>query len=248
MQRIRLIKLVSIIAGLGLFAAIIQGYAVSASTQTRPCVKKAIGVNNTVKLASMSHGAQEWSNNCARCHNARGPSEFSSQQWQTIMLHMRLQGGLTGQEARDIYSFLAAQSGGTETQLAANAPKTANTAVAITANTTIAAAKPTSPTATSPTPTSASPAVSGQSGSMVYHQTCIACHGANGKGAVPGAPDFTSSSGPLSKSDSILMQHIINGYQAPGSTMAMPARGGNPKLTDQDLKNTLAYIRSTFGH
>lgn len=84
-------------------------------------------------------------------------------------------------------------------------------------------------------------------GKEVYTQTCIACHGANGQGAIPGAANFTLENGPLSKPDKVLLDHIINGYQTPGSPMAMPARGGNPKLTDDDIKNALQYIRDTFG-
>lgn len=84
-------------------------------------------------------------------------------------------------------------------------------------------------------------------GAQVYKQTCVVCHGANGKGAVPGASNFTDPKGVLTKPDSVLLAHIINGYQSPGSPMAMPPRGGNPKLTDQDLKNALNYIRQTFG-
>jgi cytochrome c5 len=84
-------------------------------------------------------------------------------------------------------------------------------------------------------------------GEAIYKQTCIACHGANGQGSVPGAANFTDSKGVLSKSDTVLLEHIIKGYQSPGSPMAMPPRGGNPKLTDDDLKKTLAYIRQKFG-
>ena len=84
-------------------------------------------------------------------------------------------------------------------------------------------------------------------GEAIYKQTCIACHGANGQGAVPGAANFSDKKGVLSKSDTVLLAHITKGYQSPGSPMAMPPRGGNPKLTDDDLKKTLAYIRQTFG-
>jgi cytochrome c5 len=83
-------------------------------------------------------------------------------------------------------------------------------------------------------------------GEAVYKQTCIACHGPDGKGAIAGTPNFTVKDGPLNKSDTVLLGHIINGFQAPGSSIAMPPRGGNPKLTDDDLKNALKYIRDTF--
>jgi len=87
---------------------------------------------------------------------------------------------------------------------------------------------------------------SGLSGEAVYKSTCIACHGADGKGAFPGTPDFTKSKGPLSKNDAELLSNMINGFQSPGSPMAMPPRGGNVSLTDADLKAVLGYMRTTF--
>jgi hypothetical protein len=56
-------------------------------------------------------GADLWADNCARCHNARPPEEFSPAQWQTIIHHMRLRANLTGEEAREITKFLQASSG-----------------------------------------------------------------------------------------------------------------------------------------
>ena len=83
-------------------------------------------------------------------------------------------------------------------------------------------------------------------GAAVYNSTCIACHGADGKGVLPGAPDFTDNEGSLSKVDTVLFQNIINGFQSPGSPMAMPPKGGNASLSDQDIENVIAYMRSTF--
>ncbi len=93
----------------------------------------------------------------------------------------------------------------------------------------------------------AATSVHAMTGKEVYEKTCIACHGADGKGAVPGAANFTDPNGRLSKPDDVLLQHIINGYQTPGSPMAMPAKGGNPTITDDEAKSTLKYIRDTFG-
>lgn len=85
------------------------------------------------------------------------------------------------------------------------------------------------------------------SGEEVYKSSCIACHGSDGKGALPGTPDFTNAKGPLNKNDEELLSNMINGFQSPGSPMAMPPRGGNASLTDADVKAVLGYIRATFG-
>lgn len=85
------------------------------------------------------------------------------------------------------------------------------------------------------------------SGKQVYEQTCMACHGADGTGAMPGTPDLTTADGPLSKTDAVLIQHITQGFQTPGSPMAMPAMGGNPNLSAADVSAVLGYLRETFG-
>ena len=56
----------------------------------------------------MGRGAQLWADNCARCHNMRDPKEFRDDQWRVIVTHMRLRAGFTGQDTRDILTFLQA--------------------------------------------------------------------------------------------------------------------------------------------
>ncbi|RME68329.1 MAG: cytochrome c [Alphaproteobacteria bacterium] len=92
----------------------------------------------------------------------------------------------------------------------------------------------------------ASPAGDAARGNKVYHGTCIACHGRDGKGAIPGTPDFTDPDGALAKSDAVLLQHMEEGYRSPGALMAMPPKGGDPRLSDQDFRDVLAYLRSAF--
>ncbi|WP_339864785.1 cytochrome c [Paremcibacter congregatus] len=83
-------------------------------------------------------------------------------------------------------------------------------------------------------------------GAEVYEGTCIACHGENGKGEIPGVPDFTSHKGPLAKTDVVLRDHILNGFQSPNSDMEMPALGGNEDLTKEDINDVIAYLRVKF--
>ena len=84
-------------------------------------------------------------------------------------------------------------------------------------------------------------------GQAIYSQTCIACHGANGKGAFPGVANLTGGDGALVKADEELLKSITDGFQSPGSALAMPANGGNPTLTEEDVKAVLAYLRAEFG-
>ncbi len=163
------------------------------------------------RTGDVGRGAQSWSDNCARCHNMRDPTEFRDDLWRPIIGHMRIRAGLSGQQARDVLAFM--QSSNFKV-----AARTASPQVA-------AAVDP----------------------AAAYNQTCVACHGADGKGTVPGAPDFTAPSGTLGKTDDVLLQHMIEGFQSPGSPMAMPARGGNPVLTDADLAAVLAWLRDRFG-
>jgi mono/diheme cytochrome c family protein len=166
-------------------------------------------------------GAQTWADNCDRCHNMRDPKEFRDDQWRSIVSHMRVRGGLTGQEARDVLAFL--QEANNVTVVPVVSASTATPAVA------------------------ASESAGDGDGQAIYAQTCIACHGADGKGAIPGVPDFTAKAGPLSKSDAELVKNISEGFQSPGSFMAMPAKGGNSALTEDDVRAVLAYLRSEFG-
>lgn len=170
--------------------------------------------------SNLARGAAIWAKRCDNCHNMRSPSEFSAEQWHTIVQQMRLHAGLSGQQARDVYSFLAAQSQNT--------------------------------TVTTPTFALASTSTNENNididlGKKIYDGTCIACHGPDGKGAIPGTPNMNGKDSPLANnSEALLLQRIKNGYHDAHSSIAMPAKGGNPNLTDEDLKAVLHYMKNTF--
>jgi disulfide bond formation protein DsbB len=108
--------------------------------------------------------------------------------------------------------------------------------------------------APAPAPTQASLAAPAQTstGDPVAGQTlftsCAACHGPTGEG-IPGlGKDLTSSEFVSGKTDAELVSFIKVGRDPsdPLNTtgIAMPPKGGNPALSDEDLFNILAYIRS----
>ena len=162
-------------------------------------------------------GAQQWADSCTRCHNLRGPNELRDDQWITTMFHMRLRAGLTGEETRNILTFIQASNNSLP---ACSLIKTSLTVTDDTSN---------------------------KSGKAIYDQTCIACHGANGKGAIPGVPNLTDKNGRLSQADDVLLLNVVRGIQSPGSTMAMPPKGGNPELSEGDIRAVIEYMHSSFG-
>lgn len=83
-------------------------------------------------------------------------------------------------------------------------------------------------------------------GAAVFNGACIACHGSDGSGSLPGVPDLTGRTGLLSQDDTVLLKRMTDGFQSPGSPMAMPPRGGDPGLTDADMKAVLKYMRKEF--
>lgn len=54
-------------------------------------------------------GAKLWPVYCGRCHAARPGAEFSPEQWQTIMLHMRSVSEMPARDSRALEEFLKAR-------------------------------------------------------------------------------------------------------------------------------------------
>ncbi|WP_198246274.1 c-type cytochrome [methane-oxidizing endosymbiont of Gigantopelta aegis] len=85
----------------------------------------------------------------------------------------------------------------------------------------------------------------------IYEANCAACHGSDGTGSISGIPDLTQVAGFKRgrDSDSELFRHIKhvkNGLKTPKSPLAMPAKGGNPNLTEQEIIEVLKYMREKF--
>jgi|GEM_PF-5825243 len=78
--------------------------------------------------------------------------------------------------------------------------------------------------------------------------TCSACHGLDGTGIAGLGKDLVNGEFTLTATDEEVANVIINGrpiWDAANTTMIdMPPRGGNPTLTDEDVDDIIAYIRS----
>jgi disulfide bond formation protein DsbB len=85
-------------------------------------------------------------------------------------------------------------------------------------------------------------------GKTAYDTTCIACHGADLKGMTGLGKDLTTSEFVKSQSDEQMVAFILVGRPAsdPANTQGvdMPPKGGNPALTEEDILNIVAYVRS----
>ncbi|GAB2786782.1 c-type cytochrome [Halomonas shantousis] len=76
-------------------------------------------------------------------------------------------------------------------------------------------------------------------GEEVYNSICMACHSTGAAGA-PKRGDDTAWEPRLAKGVDTLYDHAVNGFNA------MPPKGGNPALSDEDVHNAVDYIISAL--
>ncbi len=84
-------------------------------------------------------------------------------------------------------------------------------------------------------------------GATLYGQNCATCHGANLEGGIGASlnPIDKLPGVPSSLDPTFLLDIITNGRQPQAGDpkqVAMPAKGGNSSLTDQDVKDLASYI------
>ena len=76
-------------------------------------------------------------------------------------------------------------------------------------------------------------------GKKIYNGMCVACHGAGVAGA-PRVGDKGAWAERIDKGATTLYANAINGVQ--GSSGVMPAKGGKPALSDDEIKAVVAYM------
>lgn len=76
-------------------------------------------------------------------------------------------------------------------------------------------------------------------GKSVFNKTCSLCHAAGVAGAPK--PGDKADWGPrIAQGNDLLYKHAMEGFT--GAKGAMPARGGNPALTDDEVKAAVDYM------
>ena len=86
-----------------------------------------------------------------------------------------------------------------------------------------------------PTSAPAGAAAKPAGGEAIYQSACAACHAAGVAGA-PKTGDKAGWSARIAKGKATLYDHAIKGLNA------MPAKGGNPALSDGDVKAAVDYL------
>ena len=78
-----------------------------------------------------------------------------------------------------------------------------------------------------------------QSGPQVYNAACNVCHG-NGVGGAPITGDVDAWTARIAQGNELLYQHAIEGFA--GEVGYMPAKGGNPSLSDEEVIAAVDYM------
>ncbi len=77
----------------------IQSYQ-SFSQEILPLIKNGIMRETGLTLPQL------WLSRCGKCHEPRTPDEYKKEQWQILMLHMRIRANLTAEEQQGILYYL----------------------------------------------------------------------------------------------------------------------------------------------
>lgn len=79
-------------------------------------------------------------------------------------------------------------------------------------------------------------------GREIYQIECSGCHDEGEEGA-PSLAKTSEWETRSAKGLAVLLDHAINGFQGPDGEM--PARGGTPSLTDEEVTNAVNYMLAT---
>ncbi|MDU8023331.1 MAG: c-type cytochrome, partial [Neisseria sp.] len=151
---------------------------------------------------------------------------------------------LTDQELKRVITYMANKAGGTfpdpDAAAPADAAASGEAASAPAAEGAAPAEAPKADAAKADDKGAAAPAAGGADGKKVYEANCQACHG----GAVPGVPHVGKKEDwapRIKQGKDTLHKHALEGFNA------MPAKGGNGSLSDDEVKAAVDYMANQSG-
>ena len=249
------------LAGSGSYADVAQSSETATQTRIQPVGQLTLGDGIPV---GERKGDQIFNKICFQCHAAdssvpNAPKIENNGDWaprigqgfDTLFQHalngfnaMPAKGGaadLTDQELKRAITYMANKSGGNfpDPDVAAPADQAASGDAA--ASTPAAAGS--APAADAPKADdkgAATPAAGGADGQKVYEANCKMCHG----GTIPGAPGVGKNdewAPRIKQGKETLYKHALEGFNA------MPAKGGNAGLSDDEIKAAVNYMANQSG-
>ena len=249
------------LAGSGSFGDVNETTEAATQTRIQPVGQLKLGDGIPV---GERQGDQIFNKICIQCHAAdsivpNAPKFENKGDWapriaqgfDTLFQHalngfnaMPAKGGaadLTDQELKRAITYMANKAGGTfpdpDAAVPADAAASGEAASAPAAD---AAAPADAPKADAAKAEDKGAAASGADGKKVYEASCQACHG----GAVPGIPHVGKKEDwapRIKQGKDTLHKHAIEGFNA------MPAKGGNGSLSDDEVKAAVDYMANQSG-
>lgn len=252
------------LAGSGSYADVAQSSETATQTRIQPVGQLTLGDGIPVgerkgdqifnKICIQCHGADKSVPNAPKIENNGEWAPRIAQGFDTLFQHalngfnaMPAKGGaadLTDQELKRVITYMANKSGGTfpdpDAAAPADAAASGEAASAPAAGGAAPAEAPKADAAKADDKGAAAPAAGGADGKKVYEANCQACHG----GAVPGVPHVGKKEDwapRIKQGKDTLHKHALEGFNA------MPAKGGNGSLSDDEVKAAVDYMANQSG-
>lgn len=249
------------LAGSGSFGDVNETTEAATQTRIQPVGQLKLGDGIPV---GERQGDQIFNKICIQCHAAdsivpNAPKFENKGDWapriaqgfDTLFQHalngfnaMPAKGGaadLTDQELKRVITYMANKAGGTFPDPDAAAPvDAAASGEAASAPAAEGVAPADAPKADAAKAEDKGAAAGGADGKKVYEASCQACHG----GAVPGVPHVGKKEDwapRIKQGKDTLHKHAIEGFNA------MPAKGGNGSLSDDEVKAAVDYMANQSG-
>ena len=249
------------LAGSGSFGDVNETTEAATQTRIQPVGQLKLGDGIPV---GERQGDQIFNKICIQCHAAdsivpNAPKFENKGDWapriaqgfDTLFQHalngfnaMPAKGGaadLTDQELKRVITYMANKAGGTFPDPDAAAPTdAAASGEAASAPAAEGAAPADAPKVDAAKAEDKGAAAGGADGKKVYEASCQACHG----GAVPGVPHVGKKEDwapRIKQGKDTLHKHALEGFNA------MPAKGGNGSLSDDEVKAAVDYMANQSG-